>query len=100
MATLVERECVDNDLQKIKWDGGNGTKYISFQNSTSDTRLGALHVNSMNNMEVKYEYITNVDLLEEVEYQGKRMKFKEMILIIKVGGKKNIFGYRKRSGLI
>ena len=68
IATPAEREHADNDLQKMKWDGGNGAKYISFQNSTSDTRLGALHINSMNNVEVKYEYITNVNLSEEVEH--------------------------------
>ena len=30
IAILVEREHVDNDLQKMKWDRGNSTKYILF----------------------------------------------------------------------
>ena len=57
----------------------------------------------MKNVEVKYEYITNMNLSEEVEYQGKRMKFKKMILVIKIG-RKLIFlaveqgvGYHKHS---
>ena len=50
------------------WDGGNGIKYISFKHSISEARLGALYMNKLKNIEVKYEYITNVDLLEVVEY--------------------------------
>ena len=42
-----QRERVDKDLQKMIWDGGNGIKYISFKNSTSEARLGALHMNEL-----------------------------------------------------
>ena len=71
----------------MKWAGSKGTKYISFKNSTSDVRLDVLYINEMNNIEVKYEFIKNVDLSEEIEYQDKTAKFKEMILEVKMGEK-------------
>ena len=46
-------------------------------------RLGDLHINSLCNIPVKYEYIENVKLSEKVTYQGKKTMFKEMILSIK-----------------
>ena len=85
---IRKRERVDFDLQQMKWDGGNVMKYISLKESSSNTRFGALHINSMNNVEVQYEYIENVDLSETVSYQRKQMKFKEMIMTIKVNGSK------------
>ena len=68
IAIFAEQERIDNDLQKMNWESGKGTKYISFKNSTSDARLRALYVNEINNVEVKYKYIINIDLSEEVEY--------------------------------
>jgi hypothetical protein len=52
----------------MNWDSGKGTKYILFKNRTLDVRLVVLHINEMNDVEVKYEYITNIDLSEEVKY--------------------------------
>ena len=98
MIILAEREWVNNDLQMMEWDGGKGTKYILFWNSILDARLGALYINSMKNVEVKYEYITNINLSEKIEYQGKKMKFKEMILIIKAGGKQIFLAVEKEVG--
>ena len=46
-------------------------------------RLGCLHINSLYNVPVKYEYIKNVNLSEMVSYKGKRAMFKEMILLVK-----------------
>ena len=39
LAVLLERERVDFDLQQIKWDRGNITKYILLKESLSDTRF-------------------------------------------------------------
>jgi len=46
-------------------------------------RLGYLHINSLYNILVKYEYIKNVNLSEMVSYKEKRAIFKEMILLVK-----------------
>ena len=65
-------------------NGGKGTKYISFKNSTSDTRIGALHINKMNNVEVKYEYIQNVDMNNIVEYKRQIRTIHNILLDIKI----------------
>ena len=82
----------------MKQDSGNTIKYISLKESSSETRFRALHINSINNIEVQYEYIENVDLSEKVSYQGKQMKFKEMTMVIKVNEGKLFVVIEKRVG--
>ena len=68
--TLSLHETVDQKLQQMKWKDGH-TKYLSFRNSTPQMRLSALYLNSMNNVSVKYEYLKNCSVYNEVKYNGK-----------------------------
>ena len=71
LVVLSEQEIVDYDLQQMKSDGENTTKYISLKESSSETRFRVLYINSINNIKVWYKYIENVDLSKKVSYQGK-----------------------------
>ena len=61
-------------------------------------RLGYLHINSLCNVPVKYEYIENVNLSEIIRYKGKRAIFKEMILLVKQNGSKLFVAVEKGIG--
>jgi len=43
-------------------------KYISFKESTSNQRLGALHINEMNNVETRFELFENAKVMDQVTY--------------------------------
>ena len=49
-------------------------------------RIGALHINSMHNIAVKYKYITNVYINDIVSYEGKMESLKEIIMAVKKDG--------------
>jgi len=48
---------LDNELQQVEIGDGSNFTYVSFKKSIADTRIGSLHINNINNIEVKYEYI-------------------------------------------
>ena len=54
----------------MKWNNGH-IKYISFKNSNQKMRLSALHLNSLNNSQVKYKFLQNYSIYNKVEYKGK-----------------------------
>jgi len=78
------RERVDRDLQKMTWEGGNGMKYISFKNSISDIRLGALQINKMNNVETRFESLQNINLFDHMIINSKTASLREMFLSMKI----------------
>ena len=79
--TLSTHEKIDRQLQEMKWIDGY-TKYISFKNSTPKTRIRALYLNSMNNIQVKYEFLTNCLIYDKVKYNGKQGSVKQNLLEI------------------
>ena len=66
----------------MKWKDGH-TKYLSFRNSTPQMRLSALHLNSMNNMSVKYEYLKNCSVYNKVKYNRKVKTLKQILITVK-----------------
>ena len=56
---------MDGEIQKMKWLD-ESTKYISFKHSKLSTRLGALYLNSMNNIPAKYKFLTNCSVYDGV----------------------------------
>ena len=70
----------------MKWGCGNCIKYISFKNSTSQMRIGVLHINSMHNIAAKYKYITNAHINDIVLYEGETESLKEIIIAVKKDG--------------
>ena len=46
-------------------------------------RLSALHLNSMNNVSVKYEYLKNYSVYDEVKYNRKVGILKQILISVK-----------------
>ena len=82
----------------MKRGSGNHIKYILFKNSTSQMRIGALHINSMRNVAVKYKYITNVHINDIVSYEGKIASLKEIIMAVKKDGTNTFLATEQGSG--
>ena len=59
-------------------------KYISFKESTSNQRLGALHINEMNNVETQFELFENAKVMDRIIYHEKIGALYDMLLSIKV----------------
>ena len=57
--------------------------YISFKQSTSNIHFRALHINEMNNIEVRFEILFDIKELDRVEYEGKTCTLQEILLSIK-----------------
>ena len=45
-----------------------------------DIKLASLHINNVNNIETRYEYLDNADINEVVEYRGKRKMLRDTLL--------------------
>ena len=52
------------------WDR-NYTKYVSFKDTNTDIRLGALHANNMINTKSKFKILENVSVNQLVKVKNK-----------------------------
>jgi len=68
-------------LEKINF-GRKHLKYISFRNASSNIKLGGLHINNVNNIEVRYKYLKNIKMTDLVEYDGKHEMLRDVILSV------------------
>ena len=64
---LPEREKIDRQLMDMSLFNTK-FKYILFKESTSNQRLGALHINEMNNIETQFELFENAKVMDRVTY--------------------------------
>ena len=74
------------------------TKYVSFKNNTSGIRLKVLHLNAINNIAVKFEYLTNYSVYDKVEYLGKKGPLKQILLQVTENNEKIFTGVEQGSG--
>ena len=58
--------------------------FISKQHFTNENE--ALHINSMRNIAVRYEYIENAHVNNIVTFKNKTVSLKELIMIVKHNG--------------
>ena len=82
-AVLSKREVLDNKLQELTIPSIEDAKYISFRNTLSNDKVGALYLNNMNNIKVQHETLMDINMLEEVEYNTKKASVREILLSIK-----------------
>ena len=68
--TLSNRDKFNNDMQNIEIGNGKFYKYILLYYTLSDIKVAILHVNDINNVEVKYKFIKYVDMNDIMEYEG------------------------------
>jgi len=58
-------------------------KCILFKNTPSNDKVGALYLNNMINIKVRFETLKNTNVLEVAEYEGKKGSLREILLRIK-----------------
>ena len=73
-----------------KLKDGTHFKYVSFKESIKDMRLCALHINELNNVEIRFESLYNVKVFDRVSYKDQTGVLHDMLLLIKVS-KINLF---------
>ena len=68
---------------------GNGKYfcYVSFKYSLSQMKICSLHVNEVNNMDVRYEYFEDTDIEELVTFNNEKQILRDTLLSIKIGAK-------------
>jgi len=64
---------------------GKFFQYISFRHSDQQAKLGSLHINDMNNIDVRYEFITKTDMEDSVTLNRKVGSLRDTILSVKHG---------------
>ena len=57
---------MNSDLQVLDIGNGKNFKYISFRNSSSEAKLCSLHINEINNVDVKFELLENINMMDKV----------------------------------
>ena len=80
---LSKREILDNILQELEIPGMEDIKYISFKNTFSNDKIGALYLNNMANVKVRFKILKNTNVLEVAEYEDKKGSLREILLGIK-----------------
>ena len=83
---------------KMKFSDGNHFKYISFKESIKDTRIYALYINEMYNVEIRFEALYNAKVFDRVSYNRKTRVLRDMLLSIKVGKTSLFVGVEQRLG--
>ena len=97
-ATMSNREKVDCNMQQIQVGNSNNYQYISFRNSILDIRLAGLHISNINNVNVWYELLYEVDINERVNYQGKNEILRDTILSMQYKGLVLFIEFEQGSG--
>ena len=72
-------------MQEITIGDGKFFQCISFHNSNSQAKMGSLHINNMNNIEVRYEFFTQIDMEDKVTLDRKVGSLQDAILNVKQG---------------
>ena len=81
--TMSNREKVDQDLQSIQVSNRTHYQYILFHKIPLETKMCSLYVNNINNVPVKYEFINNASILDQVKYNSKTGILRDILLDIK-----------------
>ena len=83
-AVLSHQEKVDNDLMKIKIRNRKHFHYILFRESLPETKVCALHINEMNNIETRFQSLFNAKIGDRIKMNGNIGSLQDIILDIKV----------------
>ena len=74
---------MDRDIQTVELGNRKFFQYISFQNSDEQAKLGSLHINDINNVKIRYEFITQTDIEDKVILNRKVGLLRDIILSVK-----------------
>ena len=78
-----KREEIDDIMQSFEIPEMKDIKYISFKNTILDDKVGALHLNNMNNGKVRFEILHNTNIFKELTYEEKISMIRDILLSIK-----------------
>ena len=80
---LSKRDEMNSLLQSKEIVNIEDIKFISFKNITIDNKAGALHLNKVNNMLVRFESLLEVNTKEKVIYNGEKNNLRITLMVIK-----------------
>jgi len=61
-------------------------------------KIVSFHINNVNNVEVRYEYIENADMNDIVEYKGSKGTIRDILLDVKINEMPFFTGVEQGSG--
>ena len=76
----------------------NDIKYISFKHTTSDDKVGVLYLNNMNNTKVRFETLYNINVFDQVEFQGKTSIIRYALIELKYNKSQLFYGVEQGKG--
>ena len=74
---------MENTMQSFEIPEMKDIKYISFKHTTSDDKVGVLHLKNINNMKVRFKTLYNTNVFDLVEFQGKTSTIREALIEVK-----------------
>ena len=81
-----------------QWKTERKLTKIYNKNASSDMKLAGLYINNVNNVEVRFETIENVNIFDSVEYKGKEGTIRDLLLSVKKDNKKIFKGVEQGKG--
>jgi hypothetical protein len=82
-STLSNREQIDTNLQMLKVGNSKNFKYIFFYYTSLNIKLYSLHINKINNVNMKYELLQNIDIIDKVAINNKKYTLHDVLLEVK-----------------
>jgi len=98
-STQSSTESVDYSLRKLSADNKHHMKYISFKNSNKQDRIAGLQLNKYINVKTKYEWLDDLQVLDEVTFNGKKMTISQILTKAKKNGVLLFKGVEQGSGI-
>jgi len=70
-SVLSKREELDNMLIELEISGMEDVKYISFKHTSSNNKVGSLHLSNITNVKARFETLYNTNILEQAFFEEK-----------------------------
>jgi len=93
-----EATAVDFKLRKMSAEERTHIKYVSFKNNNSNERVSGVKLNQMINTTLKFEWLEEVNLLDQARYHGKTMTISQVLMNARVDGIKLLNGIEQGRG--
>ena len=69
---ISKRDEIDGKLQEIDIGNMDDIKYISLKHTSSEDKVESLHINNMNDRNIRFESLLEANAKEEVVFQKER----------------------------
>ena len=69
---ISKRDEIDGKLQEIDIRNMDDIKYISLKHTSSEDKVESLHINNMNDRNIRFESLLEANAKEEVVFQKER----------------------------